>query len=73
LRYSAATGGDAADALREHATVPQLVVIQEPPDLSQPGLDERAVVVASPCLQQGDAFQAQQIGKWVLIDDKGRR
>ena len=33
-------GGNGADPLGEHATVPQLLVIQQPPDLGQPGLSE---------------------------------
>ena len=61
-------GGDGADALGEHAAVPQLLVIQQPPDLSQPGIDEFAVVVPGPGVQQRDAFEAEQIGQRVLID-----
>jgi len=52
----------------EHATVPQLLVIQQPPDLGQPGIDEFAVVAPGPGIQQRNAFEAEQIGKRVLID-----
>jgi hypothetical protein len=41
--------GNGADALGEHAAVPQLLVIQQPPDLGQPGLGELAVVVPGDC------------------------
>ena len=61
-------GGDGADPPGEHATVPQLLVVQQPPDLGQPGVDECAVVVPGPGVQQRDAFEAEQIGKRVLID-----
>jgi hypothetical protein len=61
-------GGDGADALGVHAAVPQLLVIQQPPDLCQPGVSKCAVVVSRPGVQQRDAFQAEQIGQRVLID-----
>ena len=61
-------GEDGADALGGYAAVPQLLVIQELPDLGQPGVGERAVVVSGPGVQQGDAFEAEQIGKRVLVD-----
>lgn len=61
-------GGDGADALGEHAMVPQLLVIQQPPDLRQPGVDEFAVVVPGPGIQQRDAFEAEQKGTRILID-----
>ena len=50
---------------------PQLLVIQELSDLGQPGAGESAVVVTGPGVQQGDAFEAEQIGKRVLIDHEG--
>ena len=61
-------GGDGTSALGEHAAVPQLLVIQQPPDLGQPGLGEFAVVVPGPGVQQRDAFEAEQVGERVLID-----
>src|SRR6516225_6098149 len=50
--------GRGADLLNQHAAVPQLLVIQQPPDLGQPGLREGAVVVSGPGVQQRDALQA---------------
>src|SRR5258708_34301757 len=43
-RYLLVDGGG-ADLLNQHAAVPQPLVIQQPPDLGQPGLTERAAVV----------------------------
>ena len=62
--------GGGADLLNQHAAVPQLLVIQQPPDLGQPGLGERAVVVSGPGVQQRDALEAEQIGQRVLIDHR---
>ena len=61
-------GGHGADALGEHAAVPQLLVIKQPPDLGQPGIDEFTVMLPSPGVKQRDAFQAEQVRKRVLID-----
>ncbi len=61
-------GSDGADPLCEYAAVPQLVVVQQPPDLGQPGIGEFAVVVSGPGVKQRDAFEAEQIGQRVLID-----
>jgi len=41
-------GQDGADALGDYAAVSQLLVIEQPPDLGQPGVGECAVVVPSP-------------------------
>jgi len=60
--------GGGADLLNQHAAVPQLLVIQQPPDLGQPGLRECAVVVSGPGVQQRDALEAEQIGQRVLIN-----
>ena len=59
---------DSRTTLGEYAAVPQRLVIQQPPDLGQPGIGEFAVVVPGPGIQQRDAFEAEQIGKRVLID-----
>lgn len=48
--------------------VPQLLVIEQPPDLGQPGFGELAVMVPGPGVKQRGAFQAEQVGKRVLID-----
>jgi hypothetical protein len=37
--------------------VPQLLVVQQPPDLGQPGVDESAVVVPGPGVQERGAFE----------------
>jgi hypothetical protein len=66
-------GGHRADALGEHPPVPQLVVIQQPPDLGQPGFGELAVVVPGPRVQQRDALEAEEIGERVLIDHDSPR
>jgi hypothetical protein len=39
---------DDADLVAQVAAVPHLLVIQQPPDLGQPGAGECAVVVPSP-------------------------
>jgi hypothetical protein len=39
-----------------------------PPDLGQPIVGECAAVVPGPSVQQRDAFEAEQIGQWVLVD-----
>ena len=54
------------------AAVPQPLVSQQPPDLGQPGLSERAVVVSGPGIQQRDTLKAQQIPKRILIDHENR-
>ena len=41
-------GGDSADALGDYRAALQLVVVQQAPDLGQPGVDERAVVFPGP-------------------------
>jgi hypothetical protein len=64
--------GDGADPLNQHAAVPQLLVIQQPPDLRQPGVGEGAVVVPGPGVQQRDAFDAEQISEGILIDHERR-
>ena len=64
-------GGDGADALGDYGTVLQLVVLHQPPDLGQPGVDKRTVVVSGPGVQQRDAFEADQIRKRVLINHQG--
>lgn len=61
-------GDHRADALGEHRAVTQILIIQQPPDLGQPGFGECAVVIPDPGIQQRDAFQAEQIGQRVLID-----
>jgi len=63
-----AVGGDRADPLGQHAAAAQLLVIEQPPDLGQPGIGEGAVVIPGPGVQQRDAFEAEQIGERVLID-----
>jgi hypothetical protein len=65
-------GQDGADAVGGYTSVPQLLVIEQPPDLGQPGVGEGAVMVPSPGVQQCDAFEAEQIGKRVLIDHEDR-
>jgi hypothetical protein len=59
-------GEDGADPLGEYAAVSQLLIIQQPPDLGQPDVGERAVVVSGPAVQQRDAFEAEQVGKRVF-------
>jgi len=61
-------GGDGADLLGEHTTAAQLLVIEQPPDLGQPGFSECAVVISSPGVKQRDAFESEQIGQRVLVD-----
>ena len=50
----------------------QRLVIQQPPDLGQPGVGECAVAVSGPGVQQRDAFEAEQVGKRVLVDHERR-
>ena len=61
-------GGDGADARRSYAAAAQALIVQQPPDLGQPGLGERAVVLSGPGVEQRDALQAEQVGERVLID-----
>jgi hypothetical protein len=65
-------GQHGADPLGEYAAVPQLLVIKQAPDLSQPGISEGSVVVSGPGVQQRDAFEAEQVGKRDLIDHEDR-
>jgi hypothetical protein len=55
-------GGGGADPPGEHRAVPQLLVIQQPPDLGQPGLGEFAVVIPGPGVQQRNALEAELAG-----------
>jgi hypothetical protein len=59
-------------AAGRHAAVSQLLVIQEPSDLGQPGVGECPAMVPGPGVKQRDAFEAEQVGKRVLIDHKDR-
>jgi hypothetical protein len=61
-------GGDGADAPGEHRAILQHLVIQQPPDLGQPGIGELTVVIPGPGVQQRHALEAEEIGTRVLID-----
>jgi hypothetical protein len=65
-------GEDCTDPPGGYAAVSQLLIIQQPPYLGQPGVGECAVVIPSPGVQQRDAFEAEQIGKRVLVDHEDR-
>nr|WP_284292531.1 hypothetical protein [Luteimicrobium album] len=66
-------GGRGVDRFDEDPAVAQLRVVEQSPDLRDPGLDERTVMVSGPRVQEGGAFEAEQVRQRVLVDHEQQR